>query len=93
MLLQRRQPDEAMALFDKALLQDPSLIQVHQLRAKIRKEQKDEGTFHEEMASYFEKLDRADDALKHLKEALKLYGESTPKGEEVVRRMEIIKSS
>lgn len=93
MLLQRRQPDPAMAFFDKALALDSSLIQVHEFRARVRKEAKDEGGFHEEMASYYEKLDRADDALKHLKEALKRYGESSPQGEEVKRRMEIIRSS
>ncbi|MGQ9652997.1 MAG: hypothetical protein ACUVXD_02935, partial [Thermodesulfobacteriota bacterium] len=80
-------------LLDKAVSMDPNLILVHELRAKAKKEMKDEAGFHEEMASYYEKLDRSLDAIQHLRQALKVHGENTPKGEEVKRRIDLIRSS
>lgn len=93
MLLRKNQTADGLALLDKAVSMDPNLIVVHELRAKAKKEMKDEAGFHEEMASYCEKLDRSLDAIQHLRLALKIHGESTPKGEEIKRRIALIQSS
>ncbi len=92
-MLQRDQIQEANVLFEKGLSLEPHLIRVHELRAKARKKAGDDGGYHEEMASYYEKLDRSKEAIKHLKEAVKIYGEKSERGEEVKRRIEIIRSS
>jgi predicted Zn-dependent protease len=93
MLVQMKAPQEGMPLLEKAISLDSSLIRAHEMRARVRKDMNDEAGFHEEMAIYFEKLDRAADAVKHLKLALKAYGENTPKGEEIKARIEIVRSS
>ena len=93
MLLQRDQIQEANVLFEKGLSLEPHLIRVHELRAKARKKAGDDGGYHEEMASYYEKLDRSKEAIKHLRQAVKIYGETSERGEEVKRRIEIIRAS
>jgi hypothetical protein len=45
------------------------------------------------MAAYNDMMDRSKEAIHHLEKAIKVYGESSPKAEEIKRRMEIIRSS
>jgi len=93
MLLKINQPGEAERMFRKALELQPRLIRVHRLLARALKEQGREGNYHEEMASYWEKMDHISEALQHLKKAGKLYGEKTPEGERIRRKIESIQSS
>lgn len=92
-LIQRGRPQEAIPLLDRALAADPGLIRAHEMRARAKKDMGDEGGFHEDMASFQEKMDRSVEAMKHLRLALKAYGEKTPKGEEIQRRIEQLKAS
>jgi predicted Zn-dependent protease len=92
-LIQANRSQEAMPLLDQAISLDSTLIRAHEMRARARKDLNDEGGFHLEMATYQEKMDRSVDAMKHLRMALKLYGEETPQGEEVKRRILVLKSS
>lgn len=92
-MVQRGKPKEGLALLQKALDVDPHLIRVHEMMARAKKDLGDEGGFHEEMASFHEKMDQYVNAMKHLRLAKKAYGEKTPKGEEIQRRIEELKGS
>lgn len=92
-LIQRGRPQEAVSILDRALAADPYLIRAHEMRARARKDLGNEGGFHEDMAKFHEKMDRYTEALKHLRLALKIYGEKTPQGEEILRRIEELKAS
>jgi len=92
-MIQKGSPKEALEFLDRALAADPLLIRAHEMRARARKDLGDEGGFHEDMASFNEKMDRTVEALKHFRLAIKAYGEKTPKGEEMHRRIEQLKTS
>jgi predicted Zn-dependent protease len=92
-LVQAGRAQEAMVLLDRAVSLDGNLIRVHEMRARAKKDLNDEGGFHLEMATFQEKMDRSVEAMKHLRLALKLYGEETPQGEEVKTRILLLKSS
>lgn len=92
-LIQKGRPKEALELLDRALAADPLLIRAQEMRARARKDLGDEGGFQEDMAGFHEKMDRTLEALKHFRLAIKAYGEKTPKGEEMQRRIEQLKAS
>ncbi len=92
-LIQRGSPKEALEFLDRALAADPLLIRAQEMRARAKKDLGDEGGFHEDMAGFHEKMDRTLEALKHYRLAIKAYGEKSPKGEEMQRRIEHLKSS
>jgi len=92
-MVQRGRSQEGVALLQRALEKDPHLIRAHEMLARAKKDLGDEGGFHEEMASFHEKMDQYTEAMKHLRLAKKAYGEKTPKGEEIQRRIEELKSS
>lgn len=93
MLLKLDEPREAQRLFRKAISLEPNLIKVHSLLARALKATKDEGAFHLEMATFYEKMDRSREAVEHLEKALKEYGEDSKQGEDVKRRIKVIRSS
>jgi predicted Zn-dependent protease len=93
MLIQLDELEEAQRALNKALDLEPSLIEAHNLLADIYKRQGEEGKFHLQMASYWQKMDSAEKAVKHLKDALELYGEDTEEGKAIKKRMEEIRSS
>ncbi len=92
-LIQKGSPKEALEFLDRALAVDPLLIRAHEMRARAKKDLGDEGGFHEDMAGFHEKMDRTLEALKHFRLAIKAYGEKSPKGEEMQRRIEQLKAS
>ncbi len=92
-LVQKGSPSEALQFLDRALAADPLLIRAHEMRARAKKDLGDDGGFHEDMASFHEKMDRTVEALKHFRLAMKAYGEKSPKGEEMQRRIEQLKAS
>jgi len=92
-LIQKGSPKEALEFLDRALAADPLLIRAQEMRARAKKDLGDEGGFHEDMAGFHEKMDRTLEALKHFRLAIKAYGEKSPKGEEIQRRIEQLKAS
>jgi predicted Zn-dependent protease len=93
LFLQLGDPRQARIFLDRALSLEPNLIEVHELMAKVSKEMKDDGGYNEEMASYFDKLDRLPKAIQHLEKALEIYGEDSEAGKRVKQRIEEIQSS
>jgi predicted Zn-dependent protease len=91
--LRLNKPRQAARHLTTALSIDPYLIEAHKLLARAKKQMDDEGGFHEEMASFQEKMDRTNKAISHLKRALEIYGASTPKGARIKARIEMLKSS
>ena len=93
MLLQEDKPQEALDMLQKAMEKDEYLIRVHELMAKAYKAMKKDVEFHEQMATFYEKMDRSEDAVKELKEARKLYGEKTTDGERITTWIKRIEAS
>jgi predicted Zn-dependent protease len=93
MLIKMNELEEAQRALYKALDLQPALIEAHELLAKTYKIQGKDGEFHLQMASYWQKMDRTEKAVKQLKDALKLYGEDTEEGKAIKKRVEEIQSS
>jgi predicted Zn-dependent protease len=93
MFIKLNEPRHAKGFLQRALSLDPNLIGVHKSLGMVRKEMGDDGGFHMEMATYYEKLDRSKEALQHLDQALMIYGEASINGQKVKQRIQAVQSS